>query len=121
MGTKRNLDAKIETIGWGLLFIWWGLRWWLLISLPDGSGLVGTGVILLGLNLARSLTNIRTRNLTTLLGLLTLAGGGIMVVDATMHLPFHLPAFEILLIVTGLVFLWRGMPRIRREDLSPEA
>ena len=121
MGHKRNLDAKIETIGWGMLFIWWGLRWWVLISLPEGSGLVGSGVILLGLNLARSLANIPTRSLTTWLGLLALAGGGLMVVNETAHLPFKLPVFEVLLIAMGLILLGRGLFRVRQGSMEPEA
>jgi hypothetical protein len=120
MGHKRNMDDKFETIGWGLLFIWWGLRWWVLISLPEGSGLVGSGVILLGLNIARSLANIPTRSLTTWLGLIALTGGGIMVVNESMHLPFQLPAFEILLIVAGVILLGRGLFRARRAGLEPE-
>ena len=121
MGHKRRLDGKIEMIGWGLLLIWWGLRWWILLSLPDGSGLVGSGLILLGLNLARALANIPRRSLTTWLGLLALAGGGIMVVNETMHLPFQLPAFEILLIVVGVILLGRGLLRARSAGLEQEA
>jgi hypothetical protein len=113
METKRRFDGKIETIGWGLLLIWWGLRWWALLSLPDGSGLVGSGLILLGLNLARALAGIERRSLTTWCGLLALAGGGIMVVDAMKLLPFQLPAFEILLIVVGMILLSRGLLRAR--------
>ncbi len=119
MGRKRNLDAKIETIGWGLLFIWWGLRWWVLISLPDGSGLVGSAVILLGLNLVRSLANIPTCGLTTWTGLLALAWGGLMVVNETMILPFKLPVFEVLLIAAGLILLGRGLLRARQSGLEP--
>jgi hypothetical protein len=121
MDYKRRLDDKFETIAWGLLFIWWGLRWWILIMLPDGSGLVGTGLILLGLNLARSLIGIPTRSFTTLLGLLALGGGGLMVVNETMHLPFQLPVFETILIVIGLVLLGRGLMQVRRAGMEPEA
>jgi hypothetical protein len=118
---RNNLDGKIEMIGWGLLLIWWGLRWWILLSLPDGSGLVGSGVILLGSNLARSLLNIPTRGLTTWAGLLALTWGGLMVANETLHLPFELPAFEILLIVAGVILLGRGLQQARSVGLEQEA
>jgi hypothetical protein len=121
MGNKPKLDGKFETIAWGLLFIWWGLRWWVLISLPDGSGLIGTGIILLGLNLARWWVGIPTRSLTSLLGLLALGVGGLIFVNETLHLPFQLPVFEILLIIVGLILLGSGLSRICQAVLEPEA
>ncbi len=121
MENKNDLDKKIEAIGWGSLLIWWGLRWWVLLALPDGSGLVGSGLILLGLNLARWLAGVPSRGLTTLLGLLALVSGGLMVVNETMHLPFQLPVFEILLIAIGVLILARGRLHTGRESLKPEA
>ena len=53
MDNSRTSNRDYETIAWGLLLIWWGLRWWPLASLPDGAGLLGTGVILLGSNRVR--------------------------------------------------------------------
>lgn len=121
MGHKRDLDGKIEAIGWGLLFIWWGLRWWVLISLPDGSGLVGTGLILLSLNLARASAGISTRSFTTLCGLIALGVGGLMVVNETLHLPFKLPVFEISLIVVGVILMGRGLLRVRQTGTEQKA
>ena len=121
MGHKRDLDSKVEMVGWGLLFIWWGLRWWVLVSLPDGSGLVGTGIILLGLNLIRSLVGIPTRSFTTTLGLLAAGVGGLMVVNESLHLPFQLPVFETLLIVIGIIFVGRGLLRASQADLEQKA
>ena len=121
MKNIQILDDKFETIAWGLLFIWWGLRWWVLISLPDGSGLVGTGIILLGLNLMRSLAGISIRRFTTMLGLLAAGVGGLMVVNETMQLPFQLPVFETLLIVIGLIILGRGLLRASRAGLEQES
>ena len=121
MKNIQILDDKFETIAWGLLFIWWGLRWWVLISLPDGSGLVGTGVILLGLNLVRSLVSIPTRSFTTLLGLLALGVGGLMVANETLHLPIQPPVFETMLIVVGLILLGRGLLRAPKAGQGQEA
>ena len=121
MKNIRRLDDKLETIAWGLLFIWWGLRWWVLISLPDGSGLVGTGSILLGLNLIRSLVGIPTRSFTTTLGLLAAGVGGLMVVNESLHLPFQLPVFETLLIVIGIIIVGRGLLRASQADLEQKA
>ena len=121
MKNIHRLDDKLETMAWGLLFIWWGLRWWVLISLPDGSGLVGTGIILLSLNLIRSLAGISIRRFTTTLGLLAAGVGGLMVVNETMQLSFQLPVFETLLIVIGIIFVGRGLLRASQADLEQKA
>lgn len=43
MENSRALDRNLGTIADGLLLIWWGIRWSVLISLPNGAGLLGTG------------------------------------------------------------------------------
>jgi hypothetical protein len=117
MNNNRTLDRKYETIAWGLLFIWWGLRWSLLIFLPEGSGLLGSGLILLGLKAIRSLEGIPTNRSTTLLGIFALVSGGLLVAPAILRLPFELPVFETMLIVLGVVLLANELIQLQKAEL----
>ena len=116
MDNSRTLNRGFGMIAWGMLFVWWGLRWWLLISLPEGTGLLGTGLILLGLNAARSLKGIRTSGAATFLGSLALAFGGLLLTGEILQVPFEIPVFEILLIGLGLILLVRELLRVRKAD-----
>jgi hypothetical protein len=66
MEDARVLNRKYETIAWGAFFIWLGVTN-LLRGLPEGTGALGIGVILLGLNLARYVRNIPTSGVTIFL------------------------------------------------------
>jgi hypothetical protein len=63
---KRDFDA----VAWALFFIWWGITE--LVKFPEGMGAVGIGLILLGLNVARSLNGLPTNGFTVTLGILAL-------------------------------------------------
>ena len=52
----RALMAKIDATGWGLFFLWVGVA--LLANVGWGAALLGTGVISLGVQLARRLSGI---------------------------------------------------------------
>ena len=117
MDNVQRLDRRLETIVWGALFIWWGLRWWPLLSLPNGTGLLGTSLILLSLNAARSLKSIPTIRYTTIFGLLSLVFGGLLLASEVLHVQFELPLFEILLIVLGVILFLRGLLQFRPTNL----
>ena len=109
MDNVQTLDRQLETIAWGALFIWWGLRWWPLLSLPNGIGLLGTGLILLSLNVVRAMKNIPAVRYTTIFGLLSLVFGGLLLASEVLHMHFELPIFEISLIVLGVILFSRGL------------
>ena len=117
MENTQTLNCHFQAIAWGLLFIWWGLRWWPLISLPDGTGLVGTGLILLGLNSARSMNGITTRGDTTIVGILAFEWGALLVAYQVLNLPFEVPVFEILLISLGAIILVQVLLSTRRQPV----
>ena len=71
---KSNTD--FGTIAWGAIFILWGITE-MIPSLPDGTGAVGIGIILIGLNVARSWKGQPTSGFTTTLGVLALLLGGL--------------------------------------------
>jgi hypothetical protein len=48
---KKNLDRKLDAVGWGLFFIWIGIA--ILADVGWGVGLMGVGLIILGGLVAR--------------------------------------------------------------------
>jgi hypothetical protein len=70
------LDHRIDDIGWGLFLILVGALWLMPHGwVPDGTWLVGTGVLLLGLNAVRRANDLPVHRLGVLLGLLALVAG----------------------------------------------
>ena len=108
MDNTRTLNSSFETAAWGALFIWWGITE-LFNFLPDGTGAIGIGLILLGLNVARSLNGLPTNGFTITLGILALVWGGLELAGSVLLLPFELPIFAILLIVLGVILLVREL------------
>jgi len=110
MENTRKSTFNLEAIAWGALFIFWGISE-LFPSLPQGAGALGIGIILLGLNLARSWQGQPTSGFTTTLGILTLLLGGLELAQPYLHLPFELPIFAILLLALGSITLLREMKK----------
>jgi hypothetical protein len=104
MENTRKSDFDLEAIAWGAFFILWGITE-MLPSLPEGTGAVGFGLILLGLNLARLWQGQPISGFTTTLGSLALLLGGLELARPLLHLSFELPVFAILLIVLGVITL----------------
>jgi len=106
---KAALNKRLESIGWGLFLIMIGGIW--LVpdeQVPEGTWLIGAGLIMLGLNLARYLNGIRMSGFTIVLGILALASGlgDLAGVD--------LPLFPILLILIGASILLKPVFEGRR-------
>jgi hypothetical protein len=110
MENTRTSNINFETIAWGAFFILWGFTA-LFTSLPDGIGAIGIGLIMIGLNIARSLTGRPTSGFTTTFGLLFLLLGGLELARPLLHLSFELPIFAILMLALGLIILMRAMKK----------
>ena len=104
MNDTQILNRNFEAIAWGALLIWWGITE-LIPSMPDGSGPIGIGLILIGVNIARSLNRVPISRFSITLGILALVWGGLEMAGALLSLPFELPVFAILLIVLGAIIL----------------
>ncbi len=104
MNTTNTLYRNLDAIAWGALFIWWGIIE-LVKTLPNGTGLIGIGLILLGLNAARYFNKLPISGFTTVCGILALVWGGLELVGVLVSLPFEIPVFAILLIVLGVIIL----------------
>ncbi len=99
---KRDFDA----IAWGAFFILWGITE-LFPSLPKGTGALGIGLILLGLNAARHLSGLPLSRFTITVGILAVVWGGLDLAGVLLRLPFEIPVFAILLVVLGMIVLAR--------------
>ncbi len=108
MESTRKVQIDFGTIGWGALLIWWGFTE-LVKFLPAGSGAIGIAVILLGVNVARSLTGSSTSGFSTTLGFIALVWGGLELANSVLHLPFQLPVFAIMLLTLGAIMLVRAL------------
>ncbi len=108
MNSAKSINRNFEVIAWGALFIWWGISV-LIPSLPDGSTALGTGLILVGVNLARKLSGVPANGFSTTIGILALIWGGLVFVGVLVNLPFELPIFAILLIALGVIVLVPGL------------
>jgi len=98
MANAKTLNHNFATIGNGALLIWWGIVI-MFDPLTIGMGAIGTGLILLGLNMARVLNGIPTRRSTTVFGIIALVWG---ILDTVFTPSFEL-SFALMLIVIGLV------------------
>jgi hypothetical protein len=110
MENTRKLNLDFETIAWGALFILWGITE-MFKFLPNGTGAVGIGAILVGLNLARLWTGQPVSGFTTTFGILALLLGGLELARPYLHISFELPVFAILLIAMGAIVLVRGLKK----------
>src|SRR5512136_2015146 len=100
MEDKKILNHNFATIGNGALLIWWGMVI-MIDPLTIGMGAIGTGLIMLAVNAARSLKGIPAKGSTTFIGSVALVWGAIdTIFDPRIEL-----SFAILLVVIGLATL----------------
>jgi hypothetical protein len=111
MEDAKRMNGILEASAWGLLSVWWGLSL-LPHLLPNGLDAADTGLILIGLNVVRSVKKIPISGFSTTCGILCLIWGGLDLSRSVFHLPHRLPVLAILMIALGLILglaaLWRA-------------
>jgi len=112
MNTTKNISRNFDAIGWGALFVWWGISL-MLPSMLNGVVPLGTGLILIGVNIARKLAGLPMSGFSTTIGILAIVWGVLELVGVLVNLPFEIPIFAILLIVLGLIVL---APELKRNQ-----
>lgn len=122
MDKTEILDENIERVDWGLLAIVWGTTI-LFDSLPFETGLVGTGLILLGANLVRRFNQLSTNGNTIALGILILAWGGLEFARPWLGRSFPTAdldwvIFAILLTGWGVILLTRALLASRNKPFG---
>jgi len=112
MDDARTQNRRYELITWGALFLWAGVRD-LLPGLPVGTGLLGVGLILLGVNAARRLHNVPVNAVSTTLGVMVSLLGFVVLFLSLQGIPVTLPFFPVLLVLIGVIFLVQSVAGIR--------
>jgi hypothetical protein len=120
MDNTQQANRKYNSIGWGLLFVLWGITI-LFDSVPFGVGVLGTGLILLGANVVRALNDLPAKGDNTVLGILALSWGGLELARPILRQIFEVAdwdwaTFATLLVVLGMILLARELLRIRKTS-----
>jgi hypothetical protein len=108
MEENKSLNKRFVTIAWGILILWLGI---LMIAPGNQSPIfvLGAGVILLCLNLARAICKMPVSAFSIILGVVSLGLGLIAMFRAVLNIPpFELPFLPTLLIIIGLYVLVPG-------------
>ncbi|MHB8135523.1 MAG: hypothetical protein ACYDH1_15030 [Anaerolineaceae bacterium] len=114
MSEKEALNKRIENISWGLFLVMLGGLWLVPGRLiPEGSWLIGAGLIMIGMNIVRFVNKIRMSGFSLVLGVIALLSG---IGDL---LRYDLPVFPILLILIGANILLRPFLE-RGSEISKE-
>jgi hypothetical protein len=74
MSSLKDFNHTTAAIGWGMLFIWWGIVI-IVKPLTIGMGAIGSGLIMLGVNAARLRKGIPDKGSTATMGSICLAWG----------------------------------------------
>lgn len=114
MDNVRTMNRDFGQLAWGAIFVWWGITE-LFKFLPDGTGALGFGLILIGVNAARSLNGISISRFSITVGILALVLGVLELAGFFLTLPFEIPIFSILLIVFGVIVLAQAMAGVARK------
>ena len=106
MNNLKVLNGRLETITWGIILILLSV----LMIIPGDQGnlfLLGTGVVFLGLNMARSALGISLNWFSITLGALALILGGLGVLWPVLGIKTHVKVdiFPLILLAVGLYLL----------------
>jgi hypothetical protein len=105
--TGPDLSDRIDTVGWGLLFVTIGAVS-LIPAMPDGSWLIAAGLVMLGASAARALLRLQVRGVTIVVGIVALAAGIFIVAGLTTAVG------PLVLIVLGLTLIIGALSRAQR-------
>lgn len=93
---KSGLEKRLDAIGWGLFLIMIGGLWLAPERMiPDRAWLIGTGIIIIGVSLAKYLHKLKVSGFWVFLGILAV-GSGLSDLFA-----LDLPVFPIILVIFG--------------------
>jgi hypothetical protein len=95
--SRKPLEARLASIGWGLVFLWIGIA--MLGSLHSGIGLFGIGIIILGLQLVRKYIDVGMEAFWVVIGLLFTFGGLGSLYEK------DIPVLATVLVLAGLLLL----------------
>ena len=105
--TERNYDA----IGWGIFFIWIGICY--LVGFSFAVLMLGAGIIILCVQLARKFSNLKLEGFWFIVGLLGIIGG----LWSLLKIQFDL--IPILIIVAGVLLLISALTGKKSKEVTP--
>lgn len=113
---KKIVNQRYENIAWGLIFVLFGS-----LNLIPGNQtdvfLLGFGLILLGLNLARYMSRLPTNRVTITFGSIAFILGVYTLLRPLLNLPyFELSLLPIFMIGMGIIFLGYAAKRTEAEN-----
>jgi len=101
---KKALDKRLDSIGWGLFLVMIGGLWLAPEGMfPEGTWLIGTGLIIIVLTGIRSLYGIKVSGFWFVLGVIALAFG---ISDV---FGLNIPVFPILIIIIGISIVFKPL------------
>jgi hypothetical protein len=94
-----NRNVALTTLAWGLFLVLIGISW--AMGGPNSGSYIafGTGLILIGLNLARMGFGMRLSKFSLFIGIVALAFGGSSIIG------YSFPLFETILVLIGLFII----------------
>ena len=110
-------DRTFERLAWSAFVIWWRIAE-VFHFLPSATWLLGVGVILIALNVARLRNGLPTSGFTITAGVLALAWSGLEMAGRSLDLGFELPVFPILLTVLGVAVLAGKLTKKEAQKLE---
>jgi len=97
-----NRNVALTSLAWGLFFVLIGLSWiaseYYKISVVPYVAL-GAGIILIGMNLARTGLGMRLSKFSLFIGIVAFAFGGVALMG------YELPLFETIIVLIGLFII----------------
>ena len=115
----KTLDKRYEAVGWSLWLIWVGVIN-IIPGLPDGTGTLGTALLLLGLNVARYRRHIPLSDFSLILGMLALIDGGVHLLRSLFAFHIHLEFFPVLMVIIGTIMMVHAVDRLREFGSDPD-
>jgi hypothetical protein len=117
MDKTKLMNTRYQSVARGLLAILWGATI-LFDFLPIGLGLIGSGLILFGVNILRTIKGLRIENDNAEIGTLALAWGGLELARPFLRQLFPSAdldwvIFAILLAGFGVILLTRAVLQVR--------
>ena len=120
MNTSMKDDLRqgkrLDEIALALVLIMTGALWLAPKAMfPEGTWLVGAGLVLLGLNAARRISGLRTSGFGIIVGLVALAAGAGRIIGR------EIPLIPILLVVLGIGLVIGAAARNKKPAGTPDA
>jgi hypothetical protein len=112
--TRTAVSARVDTIGWGLLFVAIGAVS-LTPAMPDGAWLIAAGIVMLGASAVRARMQLGVHGITFVVGIVALAAGIFTLAGFTTEVG------PLVLVVIGLALIVGALYRAQRSDAAPLA